>query len=124
MERRGVAAPGACAATATTLPRRPVRIALSTTKSLLLLAPAPLPSCRGCVNSVHDRGAAGTWGGAGQTGARSGAWQAAAAEAVAEMLGGTASSQVEISVKCRKLPDKDVLSKSDPMAVSMPCTSC
>ncbi|KAL4428006.1 hypothetical protein ABPG75_002095 [Micractinium tetrahymenae] len=70
----------------------------------------------GCVNSVQDKQAAGTWNAGGQ-GARSGHWQAEAAGAVAELLGGGTSAQVEVAVKCRRLPNKDVLSKSDPMAV-------
>ncbi|KAL4445388.1 hypothetical protein ABPG77_011213 [Micractinium sp. CCAP 211/92] len=70
----------------------------------------------GCVNSVQDKQAAGVWNAGGQ-GARSGHWQAEAAGAVAELLGGGTSAQVEVAVKCRRLPNKDVLSKSDPLAV-------
>lgn len=62
----------------------------------------------GCVNSVQDKQAAGTWTG-GVQGARSGHWQAEAASAVAELLGGGTSAQVEVAVKCRRLPNKDVL---------------
>lgn len=61
------------------------------------------------MHSVDDKGQAGTWKAAGQ-GASSGHWAADAGAAVAEMLGGTASSTpVEISVKCQKLPNKDLL---------------
>lgn len=63
---------------------------------------------------MEDRGAAGTWSGDAERHAR----ESDAAAAVAELMGGNAmSSPVEISVKCRGLPDRDVLSKSDPMAV-------
>ncbi len=62
----------------------------------------------GCVNSVQDKQAAGVWNAGGQ-GARSGHWQAEAAGAVAELLGGGTSAQVEVAVKCRRLPNKDVL---------------
>jgi hypothetical protein len=70
----------------------------------------------GCVNSVEDKHAAGTRLSGERE--RQSNFQADAAAAVAEMLGGAGtSSQVEISLKCRGLPDKDTFSKSDPMAV-------
>lgn len=60
----------------------------------------------GCVNSVEDKHAAGTRL-SGQR-ERDSHFQADAAAAVAAMLGGGGtSSQVEISLKCRGLPDKD-----------------
>lgn len=60
------------------------------------------------MQSVDDKGQAGAWN-PGQ-GARSGHWAAEASAAVAEMLGGPASSApVEISVKCTKLPNKDLM---------------
>lgn len=59
----------------------------------------------GCVNSIEDKAAAGQQR-AGQS--RQQVFQAEAAAAVAEMLGGAGtSSQVEISIKCRSLPNKD-----------------
>lgn len=74
-----------------------------------LTRPSPPASNRGCVNSVEDKGQAGTLSAA-DSGARSGRWQAEAADAVAEMLGGpTTSVLVEISVQCKGLPNKDVL---------------
>lgn len=59
----------------------------------------------GCVNSVGDKKAAGTLSQSGQ----SGAWQADAAAAVAQLLGPGAAAHVEIAVKCRGLPNRDVL---------------
>ncbi|KAL4428007.1 hypothetical protein ABPG75_002096 [Micractinium tetrahymenae] len=67
----------------------------------------------GCVNSVEDKKAAGALSQSGQ----SGAFQADAAAAVAQLLGPGAAAHVEIAVKCCGLPDRDVLSKSDAMGV-------
>ncbi|KAI7845503.1 hypothetical protein COHA_000926 [Chlorella ohadii] len=61
--------------------------------------------------SVEDKQAAGTLSQA------SNGFQQDAAAAVAQMLGPGTSALVEISVKCKGLPDRDVLSKSDAMAV-------
>lgn len=57
------------------------------------------------MNSVEDKKAAGTLSQSGQ----SGGWQADAAAAVAQVLGPGAAAHVEIAVKCRGLPDRDVL---------------
>ena len=59
------------------------------------------------MQSVEDKGAAGTWSnGSADRHAR----ESDAAAAVAELLGGAAmSTPVEIAVKCRGLPDRDVL---------------
>jgi hypothetical protein len=67
------------------------------------------------VNSVEDKHAVGTLNAV--KGAASGHWAAEAAAAVAELLGPGTSVPVEVSIKCRGLPDKDTFSKSDPMAV-------
>ena len=84
----------------------------------LLLPPLPPPPppplaltctphktyCRGCVQSVNDKEAAGTW----SAGANNAQREADAQAAVAELLGGaTMSSPVEIAVKCRRIPNKD-----------------
>lgn len=65
----------------------------------------------GCGMSVEDKQAAGTLSQA------SNGFQQDAAAAVAQMLGPSTSALVEISVKCKGLPNRDVLSKSDAMAV-------
>jgi len=61
----------------------------------------------GCVNSVEDKGAAGTMNGS--SGRQAEQWQADAAAAVAQMLGPGTSTPVEIAIKCRGLPNRDVL---------------
>ena len=59
----------------------------------------------GCVQSVEDMQAAGHQ--LSERHERKGNFQADAAAAVAEMLGAGTSTQVEIGIKCRGLPDKD-----------------
>ncbi|EFN57401.1 hypothetical protein CHLNCDRAFT_142828 [Chlorella variabilis] len=82
----------------------------------------------GCVNSVQDKHAIGTLpvnsaNGVNGIGATSGHWESEAAAAVAELLGPSTSVRVEVSIKCRGLPDMDTFSKSDPMAVLLEADS-